>query len=139
MTNKMKTEYLKTIFQFKNLINTEFSRGKKQVLRLTDLLIMQGIMAGQSSSEIASDLRLTKAAVSQSVTALVKKKFIIRAIDPENRRHLSLALTPAGKEQLMITNAEFDTAFEAFVHEMGAADLKQLLTLMQKMTTLIEK
>lgn len=137
MTDDIKMTYLKTIFQFKNLINTEFGRGKQHVLSLTDLLILQGIQAGQSSVEIATDLRITKAAVSQCTTALAKKELITRKTDPENRRNLTLALTDEGIAQLKMTNAEFDQAFDGFVHDMGEGELRQMLMLMDKMTKII--
>lgn len=137
MAEDLKTMYLKTIFQFKNLINTEFGRGKQRVLSLTDLLIMQGIADQQSSAAIAADLRLTKAAVSQCTSALAKKGFITRTIDPDNRRNLTLTLTDVGQEQLATTNAEFDTAFTDFVNDMGESDLQQMLALMKRMSTII--
>ena len=137
MTDDIKMTYLKTIFQFKNLINTEFGRGKQHVLSLTDLLVLQGIQAGQSSVEIATNLHITKAAVSQCTTALAKKGLITRATDPENRRNLSLALTDEGSVQLKLTDAEFDQAFNGFVDEMGETELRQMLKLMDKMSTII--
>ncbi|WP_125709600.1 MarR family winged helix-turn-helix transcriptional regulator [Lacticaseibacillus porcinae] len=137
MTDDIKMTYLKTIFQFKNLINTEFGRGKQHVLSLTDLLILQGIQAGKSSVEIATDLRITKAAVSQCTTALAKKGLITRTTDPENRRNLTLALTDEGVAQLNSTDAEFDQAFSGFVDEMGETELRQMLKLMDKMSTII--
>ena len=137
MTEDIKMSYLKTIFQFKNLINTEFGRGKQHVLSLTDLLILQGIQAGKSSVEIATDLRITKAAVSQCTTALAKKELITRTPDPENRRNLTLALTDDGVAQLKMTNDEFDQAFDGFVDDMGEGELRQMLMLMAKMTKII--
>lgn len=137
MAKITKEDYLKTIFQFKNLINTEFGHGKQHALSLTELLIMQGISQQQSSVTIASDLHITKAAVSQCTASLDKKGLITRTVDPQNRRNLSLALTAAGRTQLEQTNAEFDGAFATFVQDMGATDLEQLLSLMQKMTTII--
>lgn len=137
MTEDIKMSYLKTIFQFKNLINTEFGRGKQHVLSLTDLLILQGIQAGKSSVEIATDLRITKAAVSQCTTGLAKKGLITRATDPDNRRNLSLALTEEGVAQLKLTNTEFDQAFNGFVDEMGETELRQMLKLMAKISTII--
>lgn len=139
MTADLRGTYLKTIFQFKNLINTEFGRGKRHVLSLTDLLILQGIADGQSSVEIAADLRITKGAVSQCTTALAKKELITRTIDETNRRNLTLALTETGRARLAETSSEFDAAFGTFVKQMGAEDLKQLLKLMNQMSMIIGK
>ncbi|WP_125571466.1 MarR family winged helix-turn-helix transcriptional regulator [Lacticaseibacillus songhuajiangensis] len=139
MAKITKEDYLKTIFQFKNLINTEFGHGKQHALSLTELLIMQGIAQQQSSVAIASDLHITKAAVSQCTTGLDRKGLITRTTDPQNRRNLSLTLTETGRTQLAQTNHEFDAAFATFVQDMGVTDLEQLLSLMQKMTTIIGK
>lgn len=138
MAEDLKTTYLKTIFQFKNLINTEFGRDKQHTLSLTDLLVMQGIDNGQSSVEIASNLHITKAAVSQCTTTLAKKNLITRSVDVKNRRNLTLALTNEGHMQLATTSEEFNTAFKLFVKQMGKEDLIQLLRLMDQMSTIIE-
>lgn len=139
MANELKNDYLKTIFRFKNLINTEFGRGKTHVLSLTDLLIMQGIANNQSSVLIAQDLKLTKAAVSQCVNSLDKKGLIKRNSDPNNRRSLLLELTPDGQASLNATNVEFDAAFANFTDEMGTASLKNLLELMNQMVAIIDE
>ncbi|MCI1983904.1 MAG: winged helix DNA-binding protein [Bifidobacteriaceae bacterium] len=139
MTTDIEAAYLKTIFQFKNLINTKFGRGKKHVLGLTDLLILRGIADEQSSVEISLDLQLTKAAVSQCTTTLEKRGLITRTTDAKNRRNLVLALTPEGEKQLKETSDDFSYAFVAFVNEMGASDLEKLLSLMRKMVSILDE
>ncbi|CAJ1188088.1 MarR family winged helix-turn-helix transcriptional regulator [Companilactobacillus nantensis] len=139
MNNQLKEEYLKTIFHFKKVINTEFGHNKKDVLSLTDLLIMQCIVDGKNSVTIANELGLTKAAVSQGTTSLEKKNLITRDIDPDNRRNLTLTLTKEGTHQLNATNDAFDMAFAEFVKDMGNNNLEQLLKLMRKMTSIIDE
>ena len=137
MPNSLKPDYLKTIFQFKNLINTHFGRDKAHMLSLTDLLIMQGIADQQSSVTISQNLHVTKGAISQSINNLAKRGFVTRDVDPDNRRQVLLTLTTAGQDELKVTNEAFDSAFDQFVDEMGAQELTELLALMKRMTAIL--
>lgn len=137
MSNQLKSDYLNTIFHFKNLINTTFGRDKDHLLSLTDLLILQGIGDHQSASVISHNLTVTKGAISQSINSLTKRGYVERAIDPDNRRNMLLSLTDDGQTALKSTNQEFDQAFEKFVTEMGEQDLVTLLRLMKQMTGIL--
>ena len=59
--------------------------------------ILRHIKLGDSSvSELAEAKNISRPAVSQAVDLLVQRGFITRTTDSRDRRHVQLALTPAG-------------------------------------------
>jgi DNA-binding MarR family transcriptional regulator len=68
--------------------------------------ILRHIRSGQGSvSELAEVKNISRPAISQAVNVLVNKGFITRATNPQDRRHIRLALTESG-------NALLDAIFE---------------------------
>lgn len=67
------------------------STSKVQVLRLL------AQRAGQTSSQVARYLGVSKPAVSQIIDAMVRSKLVIRKTSSEDRREVNLSLTDKGK------------------------------------------
>jgi|YelNatPaOPRAMG01_1025707.scaffolds.fasta_scaffold60302_2 MarR family multiple antibiotic resistance transcriptional regulator len=63
--------------------------------------ILRHIRRGEGSvSELARAKRVSRAAISQAVDALVSRGLIARTPNPEDRRNIHLALTPEGESLL---------------------------------------
>lgn len=133
MTTELKTEFLQTIFQFKNLINGSLGSPKDWQITLTEFLVLQKISDGKNLATIREDLRITKAAISQTLSALEKKNFLTRETNPQNRRQLIVKLTVLGNDVLAQTSKTFNQGFDIFVGEMNEQNLQQMLDQMQRM------
>lgn len=137
MNEELKANYLQTIFQFKNLLNGKLT-DKSWTLSLNELLILESIQQGANLTEIREKLAVTKAAISQSLSSLEKKGYILRETDTANRRQVIVRLTSEGLSALTETAVKFDENFQAFVGEFGADRLAQLLELMERMMELLK-
>jgi DNA-binding MarR family transcriptional regulator len=81
----------------------------------------------QNISALATGLHLGLSSTSHLVDQLVRKGFVLRGEDPEDRRQKRVQLSPAGQalvDHLQATRlAEFDTAFStldpALQHQLG--------------------
>ncbi len=63
--------------------------------------ILRLIRSGRGSvSELAAAKNISRPAISQAVDALVRKGLLTRTPDPDDRRHVQLALTPSGNALL---------------------------------------
>ena len=97
-------DMLHSLFLLKSLLNAEF--GKK--IGSTDLTMPEYALMRQFALEddttdltaVREYLAVTKASVSQMLASLEKRGFLVRQIDPANRRNLIVTLTPEGIERL---------------------------------------
>lgn len=89
-------------------------------------------------TDIREYLAVSKAAVSQMLSSLEKRGFVIREIDPENRRNLIVALTASGAEILRVKDAEADGRIEKILSIMGEQDAEQFVRLIQKMNDAVK-
>lgn len=74
----------------------------------------------------------TKGTVSQTIAALERKRLVERAADPDDRRVVRLALTPAGRATL---DAAPDGIADAMLARMTAADRAAFAPLLERMLT----
>ncbi len=81
--------------------------AEKFRLSVEQFQVLRLIQGGKGSvSEIAAARNISRPAVSQAVDALAQRGLLTRTQDEEDRRHMQLALTRAGKDTL-------DAVFEA--------------------------
>lgn len=76
------------------------SASKVQVLRLLDR------RSGQTSSQVARFLCVTRPAVSQIIDAMVRSKLVTRRPDGVDRREIRLGLTKRGKDTIRAIRRE---------------------------------
>ena len=113
--------------------------GRKcnQVLSLPQLrsLGFVGRNPNQTLSALACHLGLTASATSRLVEGLVKARLMTRQVAPDNRRRISLALTPAGqkllKKTIDSTEVELAQRLEEF-DESQKAVIRQAMDLLRK-------
>ena len=101
--------------------------------------ILRLVRSGRGSvSQLADAKRISRAAISQGVEALVEKKLLTRTQDTEDRRHSILALTAAG-------NAMLDTIFNdtrAWMRPklaaLSPAELENVIRAMESLKKLLD-
>jgi DNA-binding MarR family transcriptional regulator len=121
MKASLKKELMSCIFRFKSIgINTlRRPDGQKIDVSLLEIALMKGIADNTFESDgekIQKALYIKKAAVSHMLGVLEQKKYIVREINPENRRKLVLTLTKKGEK----TVADTEKAVDAFVSKIIA-------------------
>jgi DNA-binding MarR family transcriptional regulator len=97
-----------------------------------EYLVVVGEQPGADVTELASCLRLTKAAVSKRLPTLEAAGLVRRRSDPHHRRRVLVGLTAHGAQLLHAAGAqleaELDTVFRPSDPEQGELDSDQLNT-----------
>lgn len=84
---------------FKSLLQEESNQSQLSPIQLQILVFLLYHNMDQCKvSYLAIEFGLTKATVSDSVKALIKKKLVQKSTDPEDSRSFSLSLTAQGKK-----------------------------------------
>ena len=88
-----------------------------------------------SVSQLASVQQISRPAASQAVEALVEKGLVSRHYDAEDRRHIRLALTPAGDE---LINTIFQKNRRWMMEKMESMSPEEMAAIVQAMEALKE-
>lgn len=103
-------------------------------------ILLIGIMRNEGSNQrsLADIVHINTATVSKNLRILEKRGFIVRHIDPDNRRSFIINITEAGiekaKESLSIQYAVWDKIFDNFTKK----ELQSLSYLSRKVNKNIE-
>lgn len=85
--------------------------------------------------EIQQTLHISKPAVSQILNSLERKGYILRSIDPQDRRKISVSPTQEGAATLQEATAQYERAMQELLQRFGEDNLnalvRQLEALMQ--------
>ncbi len=100
--------------------------------------ILRHIRRGEGSvSELARAKRVSRAAISQAVDALVERGLIARAPNPADRRHIFLTLTPEGTALLEAIFEETRGWMMELLAPLSEDELQTLLSAMQMLRRLL--
>jgi DNA-binding MarR family transcriptional regulator len=78
-------------------------------------------------AKIQKLLHIKKAAVSQMLGALEKKGYLIREINPDNRRKLILTLTDRGRNILLETDNYVDSLSAQIIKKFGEKETRDFI------------
>ena len=96
--------------------------------------ILRHIRRGQGSvSELADARNISRPAISQTVNALVNRGLVVRTTNPQDRRHIRLALTEAGNRLL---DAIFDDTRQWMMQVLSPLSDEELDILARGLETL---
>ncbi len=105
-------------------------------ITIEEFHILRNLRRGFCSvSQLADVQQVSRPAASQAVEALVEKSLVSRHYDSEDRRHIRLALTPAGNEML---NSIFQKNRGWMVEKMAALDSEEIAVVAKAMEVLKE-
>ncbi|MGE4584733.1 MAG: MarR family winged helix-turn-helix transcriptional regulator [Sphaerochaeta sp.] len=80
-------------------------------------------------SDIHHNLHVTKPAISQMLNSLEKKGYVSRAIDPTDRRRISVTLTEEGSKVLKAVKQYMDQTLEMTITRFGEDNVRELISL----------
>ena len=93
---------------------------------------------GTSLSEICDYLGLTLPTMSTLVDGLVERGLVNRRTDPEDRRRMTLTLTPVGRARLQAARAATLAYLEERLRQLSASDRATVTSSMQMLRVLFE-
>ncbi|NLZ46589.1 MAG: MarR family transcriptional regulator [Clostridiales bacterium] len=138
INDELKKEYIQVLFRFRKY---GLDYPKMNDVNMTELLVMTGLSTNAIDkeefvdlAEIQSRAHISKAAISQIFTSLEKKGYVIRETDKNNRRRIIVELTPSGEKILEEAEERVDTVLNETLSRLGNENLKQLVTLMNKLS-----
>ncbi|NLA86495.1 MAG: MarR family transcriptional regulator [Clostridiales bacterium] len=89
-------------------------------------------------SDIHSHLHVTKPAVSQMLNSLEKRGFILREIDKNDRRKISILLTQKGQAALTQAKEYMDQRMDLMLTRFGTENALQLIALLNILADVTE-
>lgn len=107
-----------------------------------EMAIMQYLNESQGTvmpTMISDYLHLSTARVANALKSLEKKRYIHRSHDMQDRRRVTVSLTPLGKQ---IAQENLDDTLEKInelMHDMGDQDADEFIRLMKKMCHLFDE
>lgn len=125
-SNELSTFFLD---DFKKLLNNEFAElSTKQKLILELLRINQ-----RTVNEISNYFSITPSAASQLISKLEKQHYVIREINPDNRREIIVRLGEEGRRYVEMTDKVQLYIIEKYYAKLPQEDLIKLLDLYEKL------
>jgi DNA-binding MarR family transcriptional regulator len=93
---------------------------------------------GIKPSELAAQLGVTPGSVTQLITSLEARGWVLRHIDAEDRRAVRVSLTETGREELDRVRSTFALAYAGLVDALGVSECRQLAALLHKASDYFE-
>jgi DNA-binding MarR family transcriptional regulator len=109
------------------------SSSKTQVLRLLAL------RSGQTSSQVARYLGVSKPAVSQIIDAMVRSKLVTRKTSKSDRREVNLTLTEKGKTLNNVIRHQQRTFIRSALREANGAMTSRWITSLTEIASALGK
>ena len=111
-----------------------------QVMLLAKLL--RNASAGNDGlrvSDLASAFGITAPGVTQMVTVLEDRGYVVRAMDPNDRRAVRVFLTETGRHAIQSAMATVSSIFQGLVEHLGPEKTRQFLDLLSEMADYLEE
>lgn len=102
------------------------------------LTILQEIKSC-SMSRLSAELTLTQAAITGVVDKLESQGFVARARNNEDRRVVTISMTPRGKEMLSKALKVYNEFVEGSLGSLSREELLQLSSILRKLAKVTEK
>lgn len=133
-------KFFTSMMRFKKL---ESAFSTECDIQMNELAILQSI-AGECNCpkcsgmnlnmpDIQKKLQITKPAISYILNALEKKGYITREIDREDRRKISINITPAGKTAARQGAGKCSGMWDALLEYFGEEDMERLIDLLTRL------
>ena len=143
MDSGLREVFITTVVRFKRV---DFQNGTATCLQPNELLIISRAANGCACtkkgyhvSEIHQDLHISKPAVSQALNSLEKRGYIVRTIDPDDRRKITVRVTGAGEAELEAARTFYDRTLTEVLNRFGAENTETLLTLLDRLMNILEE
>ena len=142
MSKEIQNELVQAMFRLKKMMNRGLGRDLDNAnITMSEFILMREVAENTKESynpmaltEVREYLSVSKAAVSQMLNSLEKRGYIVREIDPNNRRNIIVILTEEGKTAFEKKNQEFYDRFEMVIRGIGEKDVSQFIAMINKMS-----
>lgn len=138
MELELRGQFISLITRFKKIDICASSSSQLQVSEMA--IMIRALPEGNVNvSEIHQSLHISKAAVSQTLNTLEKKGYIIRKIDPADRRKIMVTVTLVGESELKKAKRLYDETMDRVLEQFGLENTKTFIKLMEDLIKIIEE
>lgn len=141
--NPVDTDVLRmlgTMLRFVRVVNRRFRESGCPDLTLSDLSVLAQIERGiDLPSVIADTLFLDRPRVSRITDQLVAHGYLVRSVDPEDRRRSRLSLTESGMELLREGRRHVVSATDSVLGPLSAEERERLTESLASVHPLLER
>lgn len=142
MSKELQNELVQAMFRLKKMMNRGLGRDTNNInITMSEFILMREVAENtrevynpSALTEVREYLSVSKAAVSQMLNSLEKRGYILREIDPNNRRNIIVILTDEGRTAFEKKNQEFYDRFEMVIRGIGEKDVSQFIAMINKMS-----
>lgn len=141
--NAMDTDVLRmlgTMLRFVRVVNRRFRESGCPDLTLSDLSVLAQIERGVDlPSVIADTLFLDRPRVSRISDQLVAQGYLVRSVDPEDRRRSRLSLTESGRDLLREGRHHVVSATDSVLGPLSTEERARLTESLASVRPLLER
>ena len=141
--DQLKEELIRAAMRFKRM-HTDFT--PEIDINMNEFFLLKGISQSPPCSDksfrladIHSHLQITKPAVSQMLNSLERRGYILREIDRNDRRKISITLTDKGREILKVTKKHMERKLDMTISMFGEENTRQLINSLTLLADIVDK
>lgn len=143
MKYALKRQFIDVVMRFKKI---DLCPASAMRMQSSELAVMLGASSCCSPddgcagvSEIHQTLHISKAAVSQTLNNLEKKGYIVRKIDPADRRKITVTVTSCGEQELEKARVAYDETLDRVLAQLGEENARDLVRLIGRLLEIFEE
>lgn len=129
-------DIIKCLYEQKRSIHNFFHQKNDKFRDITPsqrtILFMIGKQKDLNVKNIADNLGISSSAVTQLIDGLEKNDYIVRKINPNDRRFMTLSLSEKSKAKKNEMKKQFSKAFTAIFEDLTDSELSEYLRLSKK-------
>jgi len=142
MDTELKRDFMRTLFRLKKL---QRIFPQERTINPGEFMLLKGL-AGDSCDTprvdfvpaLQDELHISKAAISQKISALEDKGYVERSINKDDRRRIKLTLTPAGKQVIEQMQLQGDRFLQQIFDRFGRDKTRQLIDLLNELVDCVD-
>lgn len=143
MDSLLREQFILVMMRFKRI---DFCPSSVTGLQQSELVVMgrasDGCVCdgrGIGTSDIQKDLHISKPSVSQTLNNLERKGYVVRMIDPADRRKITVTLTPEGKKVLADAQQYYAETLDRTLEQFGIENTRIVLELINRLMDIMQK
>lgn len=138
MKDHLKEQFISAMLRFKKV---DMTFPVECEIQIVEMMIMQSIadccLYNNNNIDVIKlqkRLHISKPAVSQTLNTLERKGYIIREIDPNDRRKIAVATTPKGLASFTQSKTCFDGTLRQVVERFGEDNMVELIKQLNRLS-----
>lgn len=140
LRDRLITSTMKMNKAHRNIMNGKISPMEMCTLEMLDRVRREyPDRKGVKVSEIAKKLKISMPQVSRMLNTMEKKEYILRVMDPDDRRNVYVSITDKGIEQRNSIRDNLNDCLNTIIINMGAEKIEMLSEIITEMSEIIER